>query len=195
MRNREPVQSISPTPFHRPSGCGKRQLCDLPCYSFGIVRILSFAALLFVAILAGYGQAATDSGPGLPKNPREVFAEAAPFYDFSDPGLKPWHLKMWSIRWGLKANAILTGKGNGVCGCPATPPIANLFVTQLAHSPVSPSEVRPWDHCEFLPRGVIAGTLQLSGGHATGTARCFWRDLSIALLPAPRHDRRVASRM
>jgi hypothetical protein len=29
----------------------------------------------------------------LPKDPKEVFAAAAPFYDFNDASLKPWHLK------------------------------------------------------------------------------------------------------
>jgi TonB family protein len=29
----------------------------------------------------------------LPKDPAAVFALAAPFYDFTDPALKPWHLK------------------------------------------------------------------------------------------------------
>jgi hypothetical protein len=37
-----------------------------------------------------YGNVAA---PGLPKDPRAVFAMAAPFYDFESPDLKPWHLK------------------------------------------------------------------------------------------------------
>jgi TonB family protein len=36
---------------------------------------------------------ATGAVSGLPKDPRAVFAAAAPFYDFSDAALKPWHLK------------------------------------------------------------------------------------------------------
>jgi len=30
----------------------------------------------------------------MPKDPRDVFAAAAPFYDFNSPSLKPWHLKV-----------------------------------------------------------------------------------------------------
>jgi len=30
---------------------------------------------------------------GLPKNPRAIFTAAAPYYDFADLALKPWHLK------------------------------------------------------------------------------------------------------
>jgi TonB family protein len=39
------------------------------------------------------GQAAGGDAAGLPKDPKEVFAAAAPFYDFNDASLKPWHLK------------------------------------------------------------------------------------------------------
>src|ERR1035437_3106902 len=56
------------------------------------MRLLCFLALIFAGVLPGLGQAAS-AGPGLPKDPREVFAMAAPFYDFSSPELKPWHLK------------------------------------------------------------------------------------------------------
>jgi TonB family protein len=56
------------------------------------MRLLCFLALIFAGVLPGFGQAAS-AGPGLPKDPREVFAMAAPFYDFSSPELKPWHLK------------------------------------------------------------------------------------------------------
>lgn len=45
------------------------------------------------ATLSCLGQTKTDPSPGLPKDPREVFAMAAPFYDFTSPTLKPWHLK------------------------------------------------------------------------------------------------------
>lgn len=44
-------------------------------------------------MLPVYSQTAPSTVPGLPKEPREVFAAATPYYDFSDPALKPWHLK------------------------------------------------------------------------------------------------------
>jgi TonB family protein len=34
------------------------------------------------------------SAPPLPKEPTEIFAAAAPFYDFASPSLKPWHMKV-----------------------------------------------------------------------------------------------------
>jgi TonB family protein len=46
-----------------------------------------------VAGFQGLAQTAGVPPQGLPKDPRAVFAAAAPFYDFSDPTLKPWHLK------------------------------------------------------------------------------------------------------
>jgi hypothetical protein len=57
------------------------------------MRTLSFIALFLIALLQGMGQTADSSKSSLPKDPREVFAAAAPFYDFSDPDLKPWYLK------------------------------------------------------------------------------------------------------
>jgi len=57
------------------------------------MRMLCSVALLLAAVLPSLAQTAASAGPGLPKDPREVFAAAAPFYDFSDPALKPWHLK------------------------------------------------------------------------------------------------------
>jgi TonB family protein len=48
-------------------------------------------ALMLLAVSDGlsFGQAA----PETPNDPAAVFAAAAPAYDFSDPSLKPWHLK------------------------------------------------------------------------------------------------------
>ena len=43
-------------------------------------------------MLPGYAQTA-DPGPALPKEPRAIIEAAAPFYDFTSPELKPWHLK------------------------------------------------------------------------------------------------------
>lgn len=44
-------------------------------------------------MLPGLGQTTGNAGPGLLKDPHAIFAAAAPFYDFSSPDLKPWHLK------------------------------------------------------------------------------------------------------
>jgi TonB family protein len=55
--------------------------------------MLYFCALSLTALLPGFAQTTANAGPGLPKDPREVFAAAAPFYDFNSPDLKPWHLK------------------------------------------------------------------------------------------------------
>jgi hypothetical protein len=49
--------------------------------------------LFFAAVLPNFAQTTATPVPGLPKDPREIFAAAAPFYDFSDPALKPWHMK------------------------------------------------------------------------------------------------------
>jgi hypothetical protein len=57
------------------------------------MRVLSFLALFLAVALPNFGQTAASTEPGLPKEPREVFAAAAPFYDFADATLRPWHLK------------------------------------------------------------------------------------------------------
>ena len=51
-------------------------------------------ALCLLAGVSALAQASAKSSPPLPKDPRALFAAAAPFYDFSDPALKPWHLKV-----------------------------------------------------------------------------------------------------
>lgn len=60
------------------------------------MRKLFLIVLLCAARLPLPGQSPTSpaSAPELLKDPRAVFAAAAPFYDFSDPSLKPWHLKV-----------------------------------------------------------------------------------------------------
>jgi len=52
-------------------------------------------ALILAASLRVRGQTATGSAstPSLPTDPRKFFELAVPHYDFSDPKLKPWHLK------------------------------------------------------------------------------------------------------
>jgi len=57
------------------------------------MRVLPFCALYLAVMLPGFAQTAANNGPGLPTDPREVFAAAAPFYDFTSAELKPWHLK------------------------------------------------------------------------------------------------------
>jgi TonB family protein len=59
----------------------------------GIMRLLTFCALYLAVLLPGFAQTPANTGPGLPKEPSEIFAAAAPFYDFTSPELKPWHLK------------------------------------------------------------------------------------------------------
>jgi hypothetical protein len=52
--------------------------------------------LLILAAAAGSvacAQSASNTNQELPKDPRAMLAAAAPFYDFNDPALKPWHLK------------------------------------------------------------------------------------------------------
>jgi TonB family protein len=50
-----------------------------------------FFAFFLTAALPGFGQAAINSGAGLPEDPGGVFAAIASSYDYST--LKPWHLK------------------------------------------------------------------------------------------------------
>jgi TonB family protein len=51
--------------------------------------------LLYTLTAAGQSSPpAVPSLPALPKNPTEVFAAAAPLYDFSSATLKPWHMKV-----------------------------------------------------------------------------------------------------
>ena len=40
----------------------------------------------------------------MPTDPREILAAAAPFYDFTSPELKPWHLKATYQLYDLKGN-------------------------------------------------------------------------------------------
>ena len=50
-------------------------------------------ALFLVAGLGGFARSPEAPPQDLPKDPRAIFAVAAPFYDFNDPTLKPWHFK------------------------------------------------------------------------------------------------------
>lgn len=68
------------------------------------MRTLIASALLLALLLPGFSQTAVNVGIGLPKDPREILAAAAPFYDFSSPELKPWHLKARYQLYDQKGN-------------------------------------------------------------------------------------------
>ena len=57
------------------------------------MRPFYFCALYLAVVLPGFAQTVASVGPPMPTDPREIFAAAAPFYDFTSPELKPWHLK------------------------------------------------------------------------------------------------------
>lgn len=57
------------------------------------MRSLLVLALFVVAGFHGHAQTAAAPPQGLPVDPRAILAAAAPYYDFNDPALKPWHLK------------------------------------------------------------------------------------------------------
>ncbi len=57
------------------------------------MRPFVFSALFLTVLVPGFSQTAVDAGSNLPKEPRAVLDAALPFYDFSSPELKPWHLK------------------------------------------------------------------------------------------------------
>ncbi len=57
------------------------------------MRSLLFAALFIAIGLPASSQATPPPPQGLPKDPRAILDAAAPYYDFSDPVLKPFHLK------------------------------------------------------------------------------------------------------
>ena len=57
------------------------------------MRWLLLGSFFLTAAITASGQAATGATKSLPDKPGEIFAAAEPFYDFSSPELKPWHLK------------------------------------------------------------------------------------------------------
>jgi len=57
------------------------------------MRRTTFLALFLAAALHSFAQTAPTTPSELPKDPRELLALAAPYYNFNDPSLKPWHLK------------------------------------------------------------------------------------------------------
>ena len=68
------------------------------------MRFIYVLALSLTASLAGLAQQSANPAPGLPTKPSEVFAAAAPFYDFTSPELKPWHLKATYQLYDEKGN-------------------------------------------------------------------------------------------
>jgi TonB family protein len=64
--------------------------------------LLAVSVLFLAALLPGFSQNAVSAGPSFPKEPREILSAAAPFYDFSSPELKPWHLKVRYQLYDLK---------------------------------------------------------------------------------------------
>lgn len=63
------------------------------CYSIATMRVISLFVLILTAAMPGFSQTPFSVVSSLPKEPREIFAAAAPYYDFTSPELKPWHLK------------------------------------------------------------------------------------------------------
>ena len=65
------------------------------------------AATLFVCAQgAGVPQAHL---PPLPKDAADIFAAAAPLYDFNSPSLKPWHMKVSYQLYDDKGESSETG--------------------------------------------------------------------------------------
>ena len=68
------------------------------------MRLLCLCALSLTAIVSGNAQTAANAGAGLPQDPRDLLAAAAPLYDFTSPELKPWHLKATYQLYDEKGN-------------------------------------------------------------------------------------------
>lgn len=65
----------------------------MPCYPFRTMRLFITALFCLTALVPSQGQSQGSPIPSLPRDPREILAAAAPFYDFSSATLKPWHIK------------------------------------------------------------------------------------------------------
>lgn len=76
----------------------------LSCYLVRIVRSQLLIVFCFVAGVAGFCQAPAAPPQSLPKDPQAILAMAAPYYDFSDRTLKPWHLKATYQLYDEKSN-------------------------------------------------------------------------------------------
>jgi TonB family protein len=62
------------------------------CYFGCIMPKCSILVSLVLIGLRAFGQTAYDAGAS--KDPRDIFAAIAPYYNFMDPNLKPWHIKV-----------------------------------------------------------------------------------------------------
>src|SRR6185437_13833117 len=54
-------------------------------------------SLLVICLATGLirsGYAADNHSTTLPKDPAATFVAATPFYDYSDPSIKPWHTRV-----------------------------------------------------------------------------------------------------
>jgi TonB family protein len=74
-------------------GSGRLAQFHVSCYPVRIMRSQFVLTLCFVAGCQGFGQTPVTPPPGQMKDPRAILAAAVPYYDFSDPVLKPFHLK------------------------------------------------------------------------------------------------------
>jgi TonB family protein len=61
-------------------------------------------SLFLCATLHGISQTTATTPAQLPKDPRQILALAAPYYDFDDSSLKPWHLKATYQLYDEKGN-------------------------------------------------------------------------------------------
>lgn len=57
------------------------------------MRVLLVLLSFCLAAPSLLAETPANANAALPREPREFFSNAAPFYNFSDPQLKPWHLK------------------------------------------------------------------------------------------------------
>jgi TonB family protein len=57
------------------------------------MRAQILVAVCLAGALASFAQDTSAPQPGQMKDPRAILAAAAPYYEFNDPALKPWHLK------------------------------------------------------------------------------------------------------
>jgi TonB family protein len=57
------------------------------------MRWYFFSSLFLATTLQTVSQTAATTPSPLPRDPRELLALAAPYYDFNNPTMRPWHLK------------------------------------------------------------------------------------------------------
>jgi len=83
------------------------------------MRAFVFAVLCLISTLPSMGQNADDQKPGLPDDPYQLLAAAVPYYDFSSPDLKPWHMKVSYQLYDLKGKPAEIGGRSGSPGLKA----------------------------------------------------------------------------